>query len=187
MALQKLPWVSGITPAYAGTTLRSSASCRSAWDHPRIRGNHWISPSTRRRPAGSPPHTREPRQDRGRGDRVAGITPAYAGTTGSSAFRGVGLWDHPRIRGNHLHVLHQVLRHPGSPPHTREPLIEGVLREIIPRITPAYAGTTCSRDSFFKRGGDHPRIRGNHRNFCLCHASPPGSPPHTREPQRPDS
>ena len=70
-----------ITPAYAGTTPRALSLCLPAWDHPRIRGNHHAICDALGLYEGSPPHTREPRNEN-LPERVRrGITPAYAGTT----------------------------------------------------------------------------------------------------------
>ena len=73
--------VSGITPAYAGTTAIQSGSGGYGQDHPRLRGNYAVGHFFKREISGSPPLTRElllilflccPGQR---------ITPAYAGTT----------------------------------------------------------------------------------------------------------
>ena len=51
--------------------------------------------------AGSSPHTRgAPLPWRATG-LVAGIIPAYAGSTMVDALAGLPAWDHPRIRGEH--------------------------------------------------------------------------------------
>ena len=50
----------GITPACAGTTVRFLRFYPSAWDHPRMCGDHWeknLNLTTRQ---GSPPHVRGP-------------------------------------------------------------------------------------------------------------------------------
>ena len=71
-------------------------------DHPRIRGEHLHCIVMQVQVMGSPPHTRgtlshcvfyasEPR-----------ITPAYAGNTTSDLHRCKIIWDHPRIRGEHV-------------------------------------------------------------------------------------
>ena len=153
-----------IIPAYAGSTLVLPRSrfqswgssphtrgaqprrkrCRTAsWDHPRIRGEH--------RAPGS------------RQIRCVGIIPAYAGST--------------------LCSVQRRLSDPGSSPHTRgAPLAAPALGSGY-GIIPAYAGSTSKRARAFAnlsgssphtrgapipsrsacpRGGDHPRIRGEH-------------------------
>ncbi|ERH20054.1 hypothetical protein HMPREF0043_00183 [Actinobaculum sp. oral taxon 183 str. F0552] len=47
-----------IIPAYAGSTLAAARRWPSVWDHPRIRGEHWLGGPIWRKYAGSSPHTR---------------------------------------------------------------------------------------------------------------------------------
>ena len=90
-----------IIPAYAGSTCPSSQIVFSMVDHPRIRGEHAVSPTKTPKNRGSSPHTR------GAPDRVAsvmahaGIIPAYAGSTLTSPTNSLTMTDHPRIRGEH--------------------------------------------------------------------------------------
>ena len=149
-----------IIPAYAGSTCCSLEAASTAWDHPRIRGEHSGVGVPARGPIGSSPHTRGARgmvSSRGWGRR---IIPAYAGSTPASP-RGSGTNpDHPRIRGEHLPPLPRKRALNGSSPHTRG----------------APASFVSSSGNF----QDHPRIRGEHR--CLFHRrdGPVGSSPHTR-------
>ena len=68
----------------------------------------------------------------------------------------------------------------GSSPHTRGARIVGGDRGRLPRIIPAYAGSTPLRPppSFPPR--DHPRIRGEHQTIRKIAAELRGSSPHTR-------
>ncbi len=95
--------VTGITPAYAGSTTCSPPCWMTPQDHPRVRGEHWWQAPGSAFTAGSPPRTRgaraAPRRVRGarritprtrgaltgktRRVRGVGITPAYAGSTPS--------------------------------------------------------------------------------------------------------
>ena len=68
----------------------------------------------------------------------------------------------------------------GSPPHTRGTLIHQSCHQLTYRITPAYAGNTYRSKFEDRRGGDHPRIRGEHPIRKSVYQSPLGSPPHTR-------
>ena len=77
----KLLQVNGITPAYAGKTIKTLIFRLGSLDHPRIRGKDTKYSSQNNSFPGSPPHTRE---------RLlialvltvgARITPAYAGKT----------------------------------------------------------------------------------------------------------
>ena len=111
-----------------------------------------------------------------------GITPAYAGTTSSFVLRTHTVWDHPRLRGDH-DVADQL--HPGaigSPPLTRGPLCQLVGIHRLERITPAYAGTTCTRYLLRYPRTDHPRLRGDHSPAQARIRRRSGSPPLTRGP-----
>ncbi len=172
-----------ITPAYAGSTEGIPVEAKNG--------------------PGSPPPTRgahTPYPDRMRGFR---ITPAYAGSTGPQPRRSQRPTDHPRLRGEHLqpnqryhphdlrkdhprlrgeHVRAEQLKcaHPGSPPPTRGAPNAGLNCRNTCGITPAYAGSTCSRRGSVVGRSDHPRLRGEHarrRSHC---AATFGSPPPTR-------
>ena len=71
----------GIIPAYAGSTPWLCATRFAPGDHPRIRGEHrhnsWTNPLAR----GSSPHTRGALDTPAGRLFVAGIIPAYAGST----------------------------------------------------------------------------------------------------------
>ena len=75
------PQKRGIIPAYAGSTGGESDAEEAGEDHPRIRGEHTGWPSTSCRWKGSSPHTRGARVGGVGGCFLAGIIPAYAGST----------------------------------------------------------------------------------------------------------
>ena len=108
------------------------------------------------------------------------IIPAYAGSTGVISDGFSAAWDHPRIRGEHVNVGPPSLAGVGSSPHTRG--ARGVVhrRRRPVRIIPAYAGSTPSEPSGRDPGPDHPRIRGEHREFSCHNEGDSGSSPHTR-------
>ena len=70
------------------------------------------------------------------------IIPAYAGSTPGPRCSGAPAPDHPRIRGEHIVTLADVMS--------------------ILRIIPAYAGSTRARRRRCVAARDHPRIRGEH-------------------------
>ena len=74
----------GITPAYAGNTALSKRYGQASKDHPRLRGEHFVSSSKRVSLSGSPPPTRGTRLDGWTNPSNPGITPAYAGNTTST-------------------------------------------------------------------------------------------------------
>ena len=73
--------VPGIIPAYAGSTTSPNARACPPRDHPRIRGEHVLQLGADERGHGSSPHTRGARGLGRLGRQLAGIIPAYAGST----------------------------------------------------------------------------------------------------------
>ena len=71
----------------------------------------------------------------------------------------------------------------GSPPLTRERQTSFACIVFFYRITPAYAGKTCSSYYKIQLLRDHPRLRGKDSIISVCCVSEPGSPPLTRERQ----
>ena len=112
--------------------------------------------------SGSSPHTRGARWHASNRPVMAGIIPAYAGSTACTATCARRLADHPRIRGEHADITERFPDHEGSSPHTRgahgHPSRLGRRRRIIP----AYAGSTATRSTATIFSSDHPRIRGEH-------------------------
>ncbi len=152
----------GIIPAYAGSTGACRTSCTAARDHPRICGEHssgWYAASMW---SGSSPHMRgAPLRELAR-QQLAGIIPAYAGSTGFQAGFAGPSWDHPRICGEHIAADVRKLAQTGSSPHMRGAQRVGGLRELARGIIPAYAGSTRARATRRGRWRDHPRICGEH-------------------------
>ena len=135
---------------------------------------------------GSSPHTRGAQRMPGSGFALAGIIPAYAGSTPAPTPSAAGAGDHPRIRGEHPYDEHCVSYRGGSSPHTRgaHPLPRPA--RLGRGIIPAYAGSTHTMNIASPIGGDHPRIRGEHADQVAKTRFGRGSSPHTRgAPARP--
>ena len=135
----------GITPAYAGRTSYSDRQVRSRRDHPRVCGEN--RPAFRRRLA------------------AARITPAYAGRTLDHSAGRRRIPDHPRVCGENWLVKDLISVEDGSPPRMRgeRPIGQARLRQA--RITPAYAGRTCTSRSTPTRTPDHPRVCGENDSW----------------------
>ena len=134
---------SGITPAHAGKSRLHHELCGWGQDHPRTRGEKKPSRYKQGYIEGSPPHTRG-KEVRGLcAKNWHGITPAHAGK--SHLFGGVrvGMWDHPRTRGEKPDVPRWRDVREGSPPHTRGKGAWQSKAWTFPRITPAHAGKSC--------------------------------------------
>ena len=90
------------------------------WDHPRMRGEHWIAMKPAESPVGSSPHARGAPCAHDRISETLGIIPACAGSTSvlTPPLSTLGE-DHPRMRGEHRGwpLLHGIK--PGSSPHAR--------------------------------------------------------------------
>ena len=135
-------YITGIIPAYAGSTTPTLPATWRRTDHPRIRGEHrWLQSRTVGG-AGSSPHTRGAPEQPSTKSPWCRIIPAYAGSTsGSKSPLYLGR-DHPRIRGEHRMLSPGGVFSAGSSPHTRGALA-GFDAHLGPeRIIPAYAGST---------------------------------------------
>ena len=93
---------------------------------------------------------------------LLGIIPAYAGNTTRKGVLRHGIWDHPRVCGEHVPLQKGRHRGLGSSPRMR-----GTQAMMLPAVSaagiiPAYAGNTLDVhwSSPFVR--DHPRVCGEH-------------------------
>ena len=172
--------MSGSSPHTRGARASIGSVTGACLDHPRIRGEHPTRVSSTFRTTGSSPHTRGAHDGGWKSPNIARIIPAYAGSTGGlRRDRGVH-GDHPRIRGEHQSERGKGRGRSGSSPHTRgarQPAGDG---HKIPRIIPAYAGSTSSYPTCELPRTDHPRIRGEHASPAPPPDGGPGSSPHTR-------
>ena len=129
---------------------------------------------------GSSPHTRGARGGVLVHLPVAGIIPAYAGSTSGVKSSSSLSSDHPRIRGEHLYMVRCPNGIVGSSPHTRGAPDRVDRVHDVGRIIPAYAGSTPTACSLRANGSDHPRIRGEHVSLPGQLGEFGGSSPHTR-------
>ena len=149
-------------------------------DHPRTRGVYTPGGRTPPESYGSSPHARGlPRGARGRRGRPR-IIPARAGFTSFPRRSPVRHPDHPRTRG--VYPLNGPRRrvYPGSSPHARGLLIEGVYLLLRQRIIPARAGFTRLLPVRSAGTPDHPRTRGVYSTAASVAIMHAGSSPHAR-------
>ncbi len=172
----------GTTPACAGTTVRASPHHLTAWDHPRVRGDHNSSAIHCTHQGGPPPRARGPRWAGPPMWPHAGTTPACAGTTIRSGAPSCGDRDHPRVRGDHRTEAISASDRPGPPPRARGPPAILTALRAEGGTTPACAGTTRGPAAACRPQGDHPRVRGDHRNTPATSAWAAGPPPRARGP-----
>ena len=74
------------------------------------------------------------------GDKVSGITPAYAGKSSDYKAGKSWSWDHPRLCGEKRRNMFQLTSLPGSPPPMRGKAAYPISTPAVHGITPAYAG-----------------------------------------------
>ena len=169
-----------IIPAYAGSTTGRPGGSPQFRDHPRIRGEHVCDGAPKGGPGGSSPHTRGALVVPGLAPFGGGIIPAYAGSTSGWIVGRRGVWDHPRIRGEHPRSKSPGGFFHGSSPHTRGALRLHRRHQTRRGIIPAYAGSTWRQGRLLRRGRHHPRIRGEHIIGSIGMVIGWGSSPHTR-------
>ena len=68
----------------------------------------------------------------------------------------------------------------GSPPPARGAQVALLGGLVVERITPACAGSTCLVVVWHSDPWDHPRLRGEHREFLTWPEPQYGSPPPAR-------
>ena len=109
----------GIIPAYAGNTSHQHAERRSAWDHPRVCGEHQPVHQLQHHRRGSSPRMRGTPYTPYPTGRYTGIIPAYAGNTLCPTWFSRRLRDHPRVCGEHPCIRRRSAGTTGSSPRMR--------------------------------------------------------------------
>ena len=98
-----------------------------------------------------------------------GTIPACAGSTSQGSDGLVRRRDHPRVRGEHMMDMDQLLSARGPSPRARGALILATATVGVAGTIPACAGSTTRRDLSSSASRDHPRVRGEH--MCLISRS----------------
>ena len=109
-----------------------------------------------------------------------GIIPACAGNTYDTLAQSSSARDHPRMRGEHCFCDLCHILGVGSSPHARGTHLPGGHGSPGRGIIPACAGNTDIRTLGYDPYKDHPRMRGEHCDYCVCMLSIWGSSPHAR-------
>ena len=167
---------------------------RLRWDHPCVCGEKIFRLSGFTKDEGSPPRMRGKAVSTARKHRPAGITPAYAGKSKTSAVGCPGCRDHPRACGEKFNLKEMSKTLLGSPPRMRGIGVVDVLVSEPLGITPACAGKSLWSPfvADFSRGSP-PRMRGkgsgtlphyDHQGItpaCAGKSYPPPAPTFTRQ------
>ena len=115
----------GIIPACAGNTPQQDWKRLRNWDHPRMRGEHYVPDKTITYIGGSSPHARGTRAPSQASYAREGIIPACAGNTMRRVQPETVSRDHPRMRGEHSATRLETVTELGSSPHARGTLRAG--------------------------------------------------------------
>ena len=111
---------------------------------------------------------------------VPGITPAYAGKSGTNTASEATGQDHPRVCGEKLQSSRSRKSQRGSPPRMRGKGSPRPAPLRCARITPAYAGKSEPRRLHEHQRKDHPRVCGEKALSPLSLYLVSGSPPRMR-------
>ena len=150
----------GITPAYAGKRAAAAPAAAGHQDHPRVCGEKLKSCSITATRQGSPPRMRGKELLPRCSWCCIGITPAYAGKSGSSRSPSASRRDHPRVCGEKRPCVPPSPPLLGSPPRMRGKGRHNLILQDLTRITPAYAGKRASPQNVAYYLRDHPRVCG---------------------------
>ena len=170
----------GITPAYAGKSLRCCLLVFLVRDHPRVCGEKVFTSCYMRWLWGSPPRMRGKADILHGFQRPVGITPAYAGKSLSCLINPPPAQDHPRVCGEKSRPQESLWREQGSPPRMRGKANELDDMRALPWITPAYAGKRVPQAVRQCVRWDHPRVCGEKCMHFRDLKEMPGSPPRMR-------
>ncbi|KFI48488.1 hypothetical protein BBOU_0617 [Bifidobacterium boum] len=129
---------------------------------------------------GSSPHARGTLCRFAKCPILRGIIPACAGNTLSNRADVIVIWDHPRMRGEHMSCSDTMMPILGSSPHARGTPVACWLVVAAEGIIPACAGNTIIQRQSDLQVRDHPRMRGEHRPVLRSHRRVTGSSPHAR-------
>ena len=170
----------GLIPAHAGKTTWGRAPRSACRAHPRSRGENSSSALNTGLSLGSSPLTRgKPARPR-RSATAAGLIPAHAGKTRSSARPSQSAWAHPRSRGENSTRALACATPPGSSPLTRGKRGRGDPVFGDAGLIPAHAGKTWSCRSRSACPWAHPRSRGENNVVVRFAHNAQGSSPLTR-------
>ena len=154
------PSEEGIIPAYAGKSISPFSLDNYARDHPRLRGEKECLSLSHQPVSGSSPLTRGKVRVWMSGIWPTRIIPAYAGKSVRIGLIIIGLWDHPRLRGEKLLDNLYTVHMEGSSPLTRGKAKRSFKFLLTRGIIPAYAGKSAFLLLRRKVLRDHPRLRG---------------------------
>ena len=170
----------GITPAYAGKSIKKTKAFIEYGDHPRVCGEKYTTFRNQLKTAGSPPRMRGKVAEIFLGNSGGGITPAYAGKRRERMVHDGHGGDHPRVCGEKSFKTSISCGYRGSPPRMRGKVMRVCMATGLRGITPAYAGKSTGRGRTALFAGDHPRVCGEKSQSTSASRRALGSPPRMR-------
>ena len=167
----------GIIPTCVGSTGTGGSESSGSTDHPHLRGEHHASTGCYPVGAGSSPPAWGAPVGSSKPSRMAGIIPTCVGsTTTVPVFTGPGR-DHPHLRGEHKYCARMCKNAAGSSPPAWGALLTDWVTHLPCRIIPTCVGSTWAPTRYCVLIGDHPHLRGEHRDLPPAPQSLPGSSP----------
>ena len=167
-------------PAHAGKTPQSLRVGHPPGEHPRARGENIPKPCAPKRNSGTSPRTRGKRTLPWTGQQSTRNIPAHAGKTLPHPPVETLPPEHPRVRGENRKAMISVPFKSGTSPRTRGKRDQGMHGITNRRNIPAHAGKTQCRTAHPKRLPEHPRARGENRQWVTLPNSKRGTSPRTR-------
>ena len=157
-----------ITPAYAGKRPAKWVKLALLRDHPRVCGEKMMKAGSNCAMLGLPPRMRGKVSSSPVAPMILGITPAYAGKSGTNCREKSSRKDHPRVCGEKIRAYVKIWNEWGSPPRMRGKATFSGRHRLAVGITPAYAGKRRNNSYAGQRTKDHPRVCGEKRiAFCV--------------------
>ena len=169
-----------IIPALAGNTTCGPVFSGNSPGHPRSRGEYCGCGSSGPPWIGSSPLSRGILRGSAWVVNKPWIIPALAGNTSFTARHGAHVRDHPRSRGEYVLAAGDRARDLGSSPLSRGIRVGEHGRPGFARIIPALAGNTAVRHASVWNPSDHPRSRGEYRDYPAWMSDTLGSSPLSR-------
>ena len=170
----------GIIPACAGNSPRAGRPHDELEDHPRMRGEQCACSCAEPSGWGSSPHARGTAIFSLPLNPPAGIIPACAGNSYYAYSWQWVLRDHPRVRGEQSAWPSGASVCSGSSPRARGTARHRHVARRLDLIIPACAGNRAQHHRSDRRGGDHPRVRGEQSSLMSFGRIVPGSSPRAR-------
>ena len=174
------PLTRRIIPALAGNTNASREDARQRGDHPRSRGEYYLTDAKSVMVKGSSPLSRGILCSRLHDSPFRRIIPALAGNTYIITSTVSLMSDHPRSRGEYTTRDDHAEAGAGSSPLSRGIRPGRFGGSAVLGIIPALAGNTAATSRPTAPPRDHPRSRGEYSSSPAASRNCSGSSPLSR-------